>query len=79
VTNAYNYFHDFKKRVEYATMKIEILIENGRSLKLRQMRRVNALSLSSTTSTQPTENDGYQPISGLQGGLGVCGEGRGVG
>ena len=32
----YNYFHDFKRPVEYATMKIEILIENGRSLKLRQ-------------------------------------------
>ena len=52
MTNAYNYFHDFKKPVEYATVKIEILIENGRSLKLHQMHQVNALSLSSTTSTQ---------------------------
>ena len=50
--NAYNYFHDFKKPVEYATIKFENSIENGRSLKLRQTRRVNASSLSSITSTQ---------------------------
>ena len=37
-------------------MKIEIAIENGRSLKLRQTQQVDA-SLSSTTSTQPTTND----------------------
>ncbi|KIM71035.1 hypothetical protein PILCRDRAFT_17462 [Piloderma croceum F 1598] len=39
-------------------MKIEIAIENGRSLKLRQTRQVDA-SLSSTTRTQPTTNDGH--------------------
>ena len=46
--------------ITYATMKIKIAIENGRSLKLRQTRQVNASeSLSSTTSTQPTTNKGY--------------------
>ena len=39
-------------------MKIEITIENGWSLKLRQTRQVEA-SLSSTTSTQPTTNGRY--------------------
>ena len=52
VTNVYNYFHDFKKPEKYATIKIEILIENGQSLKLRQTRWVNTTSLLSTTSTQ---------------------------
>jgi hypothetical protein len=54
----YNYFHDFISPVEYAMMKIEIVIENDRSLKLRQtrqMRQVNA----STTPTQPTTNNGH--------------------
>jgi hypothetical protein len=51
----YNYFHDFMSPVEYATMKIEITIENDRSLKLRQTGQVNA----STTPTQPTTNDGH--------------------
>ena len=46
--------------ITYATMKIEIMIENGRSLNLRQTRQVNASeSLSSTTSTQLTTNEGY--------------------
>jgi hypothetical protein len=52
VTNIYNYFHNFKKPVKYAAIKIKDLIENGQSFKLRQMCRVNMLSLSSTTSTQ---------------------------
>jgi len=51
-------FYDFRRSVEYATMKIEIAIENGRSLKHHQTRQVDA-SLSSTTSTQPTTNEGY--------------------
>jgi hypothetical protein len=37
-----NYFHDFRWPVECVTIKIAIVIENGRSLKLRQMRQVNA-------------------------------------
>src|ERR1700733_906086 len=40
VKNVYNYFHDFRIPVEYATMKIEITIENGRSLKLRFQFRI---------------------------------------
>ena len=38
VENVYNYFHDFRTAVKYATIKIEITIENGRSLKLRPTR-----------------------------------------
>ena len=44
--------------VKYATMKIEIMIENGRSLKLHQTQQVK-VSLSSTTSMQPTTNKHY--------------------
>ena len=36
VESVFNYFDDFKMTVIYATMKIEIMIENGWSLKLRQ-------------------------------------------
>jgi hypothetical protein len=45
VKNTYNYFHDFRTPVEYATREIKIAIENGRNLKLRQMWQVNALTL----------------------------------
>ena len=54
--------------VKYATMKFEIAIENGRSLKLRQMRRrVESLVryLLSATSTQPNHERGlHSPIVG---------------
>jgi hypothetical protein len=53
VESIYNYFHDFMSPVEYATMKIEIAIENDRSLKLCQTRQVNV----SATPMQPTTND----------------------
>ena len=36
VGSTYNYFHDFRSFLKYATIQIEIVIENGRSLKLRQ-------------------------------------------
>jgi hypothetical protein len=55
---------------------IEIAITNGRSLKLRQTCQADVFS---HPLQVPTKNEGYQPISGLQGGLGVGGEGRGVG
>jgi hypothetical protein len=35
VESIYDYFRDFRKPVNCATMKMEITIENGRSLKLR--------------------------------------------
>jgi hypothetical protein len=44
VKNIYNYFHDFKTPVEYATREIKIAIENGRSLKLCQTWQVNTLT-----------------------------------
>ena len=34
-----HYFYDFKRAIAYATMKIEIAIENGWSLKLHQTRQ----------------------------------------
>jgi hypothetical protein len=58
VKDTYNYFHDFKTPVKYAMREIKIVIENGRSLKLRQTRQVEA-SLLSTTGMQPTTNKGY--------------------
>src|ERR1700683_30107 len=79
IDSTYNYIHDFRRLLKYATMKVESAIENGRSLKLHQMRQVASPSLSSTTSTQPTTNKVTQPTSGLLGGLGVGRGGRGVG
>ena len=79
IDSMYNYIHDFGSFLKYAKMKVESAIENGRSLKLRQMRQVAYLSLSSTTSMQPTMNEVTQPTSGLLGGLGVSREGRRVG
>ena len=37
VQSLYNYFHNFRRPARYATMKIEIVIENGWNLKLCQM------------------------------------------
>ena len=45
VGSIYNYFHDFRSFLKYATIQIEIVIENGRSLKLRQTRQVDAFAL----------------------------------
>jgi hypothetical protein len=54
----YNYFHDFRRVVKCAMMKIEIAIENGWSLTLRQMQASNLLSnLLSTASTKLTKNE----------------------
>src|SRR5882762_4450659 len=39
VENMYNHFHDFRRSIFRAMIKIAIVIENGRSLKLRQTRR----------------------------------------
>ena len=66
IDSTYNYIHDFRRFLKYATMKVESAIENGRSLKLRQTRQVDASpTLSSTASTQPTTNEVTQPTSGL--------------
>jgi hypothetical protein len=61
VDNIYNYFCDFRRPVNHATMKIKITIENGWSLKLHQMRQVDAspMHLSSIASTKPTKNKSY--------------------
>jgi hypothetical protein len=58
VRNIYNYFHDFRRPVEYATMEINIVIENGQSLKLHQMHQFD-VSLSSAASAKPNKNKGY--------------------
>ena len=39
IDSTYNYIHDFGSFLKYAKMKVESAIENGRSLKLRQMRQ----------------------------------------
>lgn len=41
VENIYNYVHNFRRLVKYAPLKIEIVIENGWSLKLHQTHQVN--------------------------------------
>ena len=64
VGNAYNYFHDFRRPVKCATIKIEVVIENGRSLKLRQTRQVDASILLQASSIAPT-NDGRPTPMGL--------------
>ena len=58
VENLYNYFHNFSIPVKCATMKIEIAIENGRSLKLHQTRlEVLFVSTSSTAPNRPRTRD----------------------
>jgi hypothetical protein len=59
VESIYNYFHDFRTPVKYATMTIKIGIENSWSLKLCQTQQVGMESLSFTTSMQITKNEGY--------------------
>jgi hypothetical protein len=65
VERIYNYFNDFMSPVEYATTKIEIAIENDRSLKLRQTRQVN-VSLSSTTHATNHEQRSHSPPVGFK-------------
>jgi hypothetical protein len=43
IMNVSNNFHNFRRLVKYATMKIESMIENGWSLKLHQTQQVDAL------------------------------------
>ena len=53
VKSTFKYLHNFRMPVESATIEIVIVIKNGRSLKLRQMRQVNtfAFILLATRST----------------------------
>jgi len=55
-------------------VEIAILIENDRSLKLRQD---NATSTSPTASTKPPVNEGHPAHQVNSGGVGVGREGRG--
>jgi hypothetical protein len=67
VKSLYHYFHDFRKPVRNAAPKSKRVIENGRSLKLRQMRQGDAIvfALSSLNHHQTRGPLGYtQPIHG---------------
>ena len=61
VENIYNYFYDFRRPVKYATMEIEIAIENSRSLKLRQTLRVQ---MSPCSANQTKSRDMWQVVCG---------------
>jgi hypothetical protein len=50
VDRTHQYFHYFRRAEKCAMMKIEIAIENGQSLKLRQMHAI--VFKSSTASTK---------------------------
>ena len=56
--NVNNYFHDFRRPVKNATMKIRIVIKNGWSFKLHQTGQVNTSHLS-TTSIELTTDEHY--------------------
>jgi hypothetical protein len=70
VENVYNYFHNFRISVKCATIKIEIAIENGRSLKLHQTRQVDviALHIRFVHFSGPTTNEGHPTPMGPGGG-----------
>jgi hypothetical protein len=61
IENTFNYFQEFRRPVKYAMMEIEIVIENSRSLKLRQTRQVDhqVSLISSTASMKPSKDRGY--------------------
>jgi hypothetical protein len=74
VESVYNYFHDFRTAVKYATINIEIAIENGRSLKLRQTRpKVDASLI--YCEHDATKDGGYPACQWVARGLGVGREG----
>ena len=74
--NTDNNFYDFRKPVKYAMIKFAIVIENGRSLKLRPTRQVVAFVLPHTQSTANSRPSGhYLTHMGLRDGIGAMGEG----
>ena len=50
VQSTFNYFHKFERHITCATIKITIVIENGRSFKLRQSDKADRVAFHSTTT-----------------------------
>jgi hypothetical protein len=73
IENVNYYFPDFKRSVKCAIIIITIVIENNRSLKLRQTRRDNTSSLRCLLLNQHRTRG---PLMGLLEGILAEGEGR---